>query len=98
MDSNEHRELERLFGGNPRIKATLEQACGFCNKDTKPAETQSVFGDRESLLGHVVQRAKELGTWIERIENYVKESDVFISKRRPLCYQTQQHTHNIYRK
>lgn len=87
MDSNEHRELERLFGGNPRIKATLEQACGFCNKDTKPAETQPVFRDRESLLGHVVQRAKELRTWIERIEDYVKEmigngqeNDVFISK------------------
>lgn len=74
MDSNEHGELERIFGGNSRIKATLEQVCGFRNKDTEPAGTQPVFGNRESLLRYVVQRAKELGTWIERIEDYVNNN------------------------
>ena len=83
----EHEELERLFGGNSRIQATLEQACHFAGKDSEPENARFVFGNKESLLGHVVQRAKELGTWIEKIEDYVKqmigngqENDVFISK------------------
>ncbi len=84
--SYEYSELERLFEGNPLIQATLEQACDFSGKDSVSANAESIFRDKQSLLGHVVQRAKELGTWIEKIEDYVKEmigngqeNDVFIS-------------------
>ena len=87
MTSNEQQELERLFSSHPCIKDTLEQACGLSNKNPDTEEAQPIFRDRESLLRHVVQRAKELGTWIEKIEDYVKqmigngqENDVFISK------------------
>ena len=86
MNNDEQQQLERLFGGNPHLKATLEQTCDFNGKDQESAETQPVFGDKQSLLRHVVQRAQSLGTWIERIEDYVKEmigngqeNDVFIS-------------------
>ncbi len=86
MNNDEQQQLERLFGGNPHLKATLEQTCDFDGKDQESAETQPVFRDKQSLLGHVVQRAQSLGTWIERIEDYVKEmigngqeNDVFIS-------------------
>ena len=86
MNDNENQELERLFGGDTRIKATLEQTCDFGRGDSSTAETQPVFRDKQSLLGHVVQRAKSLGAWIERIEDHVKEmigngqeNDVFIS-------------------
>lgn len=87
MTSNEQQELERLFSSHPCIKDTLEQACGLSNKNPDTEEAQPIFRDRESLLRHVVQRAKSLGTWIERIEDYVgnmigngQENDVFISK------------------
>ena len=87
MNSNEQQELERLFGSHPCIKATLEQTCGFGYKNSDTTKAQPIFRDRESLLGHVVQRAKSLGTWIERIEDYAgkmigngQENDVFISK------------------
>ena len=73
MNNDEQQQLERLFGGNPHLKATLEQACDFDGKDQESAETQPVFRDKQSLLRHVVQRAQSLGTWIERIEDYVKE-------------------------
>ena len=86
MNNDEQQQLERLFGGNPHLKATLEQTCDFDGKDQESAETQPVFRDKQSLLGNVVQRAQSLGTWIERIEDYVKEmigngqeNDVFIS-------------------
>jgi hypothetical protein len=86
MNNDEQQQLERLFGGNPHLKATLEQACDFDGKDQESAEAQPVFRDKQSLLRHVVQRAQSLGTWIERIEDYVKEmigngqeNDVFIS-------------------
>ncbi len=86
MNDNENQELERLFGGNPRIQATLEQACDTGRSCTATATAESVFRDKQSLLGHVVQRAKSLGTWIERIENLVsgmigngQENDVFLS-------------------
>jgi len=70
MTSNEQQELERLFGSNPRIKATLEQTCNFGRSNPATAQTQPVFRNRESLLRHVVQRTKSLGTWIERIEDH----------------------------
>jgi hypothetical protein len=73
MNNDEQQQLERLFGGNPNLLATLEQACDFDGKDQESAEAQPVFKDKQSLLGHVVQRAQSLGTWIERIEDYVKE-------------------------
>ncbi len=69
----EYEELERLFGGNSRIQATLEQTCHFAGKDSEPENARFVFGNKESLLGHVVQRAKEPGTWIEKIDDYVKQ-------------------------
>ena len=78
MNDNENQELERLFGGDTRIKATLEQTCDFGRGDSSTAETQPVFRDKQSLLGHVVQRAKSLGTWIERIEDHVKSSNVLV--------------------
>ena len=65
MSDNENRQLEQLFGGNKRIKAMLEQACGFSNKTSATDDAQPVFRDKQSLLRHVVQRAKSLGTWIE---------------------------------
>ena len=86
MNSNEQQELERLFGSHPCIKATLEQTCGFGYKNSDTTKAQPIIRDRESLLGHVVQRAKSLGTWIERIEDHisgmignVQENDVFLS-------------------
>ena len=69
MNSNEQQELERLFGSHPCIKATLEQTCGFGYKNSDTTKAQPIIRDRESLLGHVVQRAKSLGTWIESIED-----------------------------
>ena len=86
MNNDEQQQLERLFGGNPNLKATLEQTCDFGNKDKDTTEAQPIFRDKQSLLRHVVQRAQSFGTWIERIEDYVKEmigngqeNDVFIS-------------------
>ena len=69
MNSNEQQELERLFGSHPCIKATLEQTCNLGGSNPAAAQARPVFRDRESLLRHVVQRAKSLGTWIERIED-----------------------------
>ena len=87
MNDNGSQELGQLFGGNPHIQATLEQVCGFRNENSDSTTTEPIFRDRKSLLGHVVQRAKSVGTWIERIEDYVgqmigngQENDVFISK------------------
>ena len=84
--NNDQQQLERLFGGNPHLKATLEQTCDFGGSHPATKETQPIFGDKQSLLRHVVQRAQSLGTWIERIEEHVKEmigngqeNDVFIS-------------------
>ena len=71
--SYEYSELERLFGGNPLIQTTLEQVCDFSGKDSVSANAKPIFRDKQSLLRHVVQRVKELGTWIEKIEDYVKE-------------------------
>ena len=68
----EYEELERLFGGNSRIQATLEQTCHFAGKDSEPENARFFFGNKESLLGHVVQRAKELGTWIEKIDDFLE--------------------------
>ena len=86
MDNDEQQQLERLFGGNPNLKATLEQTCDFGRSHPAATEAQPVFRDKQSLLRHVVQRAQSLGTWIERIEDHVKEmigngqeNDVFIS-------------------
>ena len=69
----EYTELERLFGGNSLIQATLEQTCDFSGEDSISKNAEPIFGNKQSLLRHVVQRAKELGTWIEKIEEYVKE-------------------------
>ena len=84
--NNDQQQLERLFGGNPHLKATLEQTGDFGGSHPATKEAQPIFGDKQSLLRHVVQRAQSLGTWIERIEDYVKEmigngqeNDVFIS-------------------
>lgn len=73
MDTYEDQELERLFGSNPRIQTTLEQTCDIGRSYHTTKETEPVFRDKQSLLGHVVQCAKSLGTWIERIEEHVKE-------------------------
>lgn len=86
MNSNEQQELERLFGSHPCIKATLEQTCNLGGSNPAAAQARPVFRDRESLLRHVVQRAKSLRTWIERIEDHIsgmigngQENDVFLS-------------------
>ena len=69
--NNDQQQLERLFGGNPHLKATLEQTGDFGGSHPATKEAQPIFGDKQSLLRHVVQRAQSLGTWIERIDgNY----------------------------
>ena len=86
MNGNENQELERLSGGNPQIKATLEQTCDTGRSGTAAATAEPVFRDKQSLLGYVVQQSKSLGTWIERVEDLVcgmigngQENDVFLS-------------------
>ena len=58
-------ELDRLYGGNPLIKSTLEPACDFTGSHSTTEAARPVARDRESLLRDVFQRAKSLGTWIE---------------------------------
>ena len=86
MDTYEDQELERLFGSNPRIQTTLEQTHDIGRSHHTTKETEPVFRDKQSLLGHVVQQSKSLGTWIERVEDLVcgmigngQENDVFLS-------------------
>lgn len=78
-------ELDRLYGGNPLIKSTLEPACDFTGGHSTTEAARPVARDRESLLRDVFQRAKSLGTWIE-IESIIgkmigngQENDVFIA-------------------
>ena len=79
MNGNENQELERLFGGNPQIKATLEQACDTGRSGTAAATAEPVFRDKQSLLGYVVQQSKSLGTWIERIEEDKRAAYMWLS-------------------
>ena len=57
--------LEAIHASKPlwNRSVTLEEVI------QRAAQTQPIFRNRESLLRHVVQRAKSLGTWIERIED-----------------------------
>jgi len=78
-------ELVRLYGGNSLLQATLEPFCHDPRSNSSTAETGRICRNKESLLGHVVQRAKSLGTWIEveseigRMIGNGQENDVFIS-------------------
>lgn len=58
-------ELDRLYGGNTLIQATMESACNSTRSCGAAEETGQVSRNKQSLLRYVVQRAQELGTWIE---------------------------------
>ncbi len=80
--NNDQQQLERLFGGNPHLKATLEQTCDFGGSHPATKEAQPIFGDKQSLLRHVVQRAQSLGTWIERIDGNYHFIDAVVNDTR----------------
>lgn len=61
MSDNENRQLEQLFGGNKRIKATLEQACGFSNKTSATDDAQGrSLGINNPYLGMSFSELKAL--------------------------------------
>lgn len=80
--------IERVFSGNDAIARTLEEAGhrGICNSPAEEAGHSG--GPGESVLGNVVQRAKENNVWVEDIQrdladNYIgsgQENQVFLSK------------------
>ncbi len=78
--------MELLFGGNKKIQATLEQASDSSRSCRTTEAAGCINWDKQSILRNVVERAKELGTWIEDISNIVnkvigngQENDVFLS-------------------
>lgn len=78
--------MEALFGNDKRIQTILEQAGKLRGDDSTTTNAGRVAWDRESLLGDVMARAKELGTWIEDIDTLIdrvigngQENDVFLS-------------------
>ncbi len=78
--------METLFGSDKRIQTILEQAGKLCRDDQSTMDAEPVTWDRGSLLGHVMARAKEFGTWIEDIGTLIdrvtgngQENDVFLS-------------------
>lgn len=79
-------ELDKLYGGNSLIKATLESSCNSAGGNSTAEEIGRKPGNKQSLLGDVVRRAKSFGTWIEvnqLIGNMIgngQENDVFIAK------------------
>lgn len=79
-------ELDRLYGGNSLIKDTVESACHLTGSCGTAEEAGCIRRDKQSLLRDVVQRAQELGTWIEvdglldKMIGNGQENDVFISK------------------
>lgn len=62
--------MDRLYGGNPFIKATMESACNIAKSDGTAKEAGRIVGNKESLLRNVFQRSKEIGAYIE-IETYI---------------------------
>lgn len=79
-------ELDRLYGGNTLIQTTMESACYSTKSCGAAEETGRVCRNKQSLLRNVVQRAQELGTWIEvddilgKMIGNGQENDVFISQ------------------
>ena len=61
-------ELDRLCGGNAAISRTIESARVGGGNDRATTQVGQGGGTRESLLGEIVQRAKENGTWIDDIQ------------------------------
>lgn len=79
-------ELDKLYGGNSLIKATLESSCHSTGGNSTAEEIGRKPGNKQSLLGDVVRRAESLGTWIEikpligKMIGNGQENDVFIAK------------------
>lgn len=78
-------ELDRLYGGNTFIKATMESSCDILSGNRTAEKIGRVCRDKKSLLRNVIQRAKIYGTWI-KVESLVgkmigngQENDVFIT-------------------
>ena len=78
--------MEALFGNDKRIQTILEQAGKLRGDDSTATNAERIAWDRESLLGYVMARAKELGTWIEDVGTLIdkvigngQENDVFLS-------------------
>lgn len=80
-----YNDLDRLYGGNTLIKTTLEPSCNPTGGNSATEKTEREYGNKQSLLGDVIRRAKSLGTWIEinpLIGNMIgngQENDVFIA-------------------
>ena len=79
-------ELVRLYGVNPLIQNTVESACNSTGSCGTAEKVGRICRNKQSLLRYVVQRAQELGTWIE-IDDILgemigngQENDVFISR------------------
>lgn len=78
--------MEQLFGGDKKIQAILEQAGNSTGSHGTTEKTEPVNWSKQSLLRNVVERAKELGAWIEDISDITsqivgngQENDVFLS-------------------
>lgn len=71
-------ELDKLYGGNSLIKATLESSCHSAGGNSTAEETGRKYGNKQSLLGDVVRRAESLGTWIE-VKLLIGKMAIFIS-------------------
>lgn len=78
--------MEQLFGHDKRIQTVLELSGDFCGSHRTATDAGCIPGNKQSLLRNVVERSKEVGTWIPDISSIVsnvigngQENDVFLS-------------------
>lgn len=87
ISANENKRVEQLYGGNDKIRKTIEEASNSRGGDRAATANGRSGTPKQSLLGKIVQRAKENGTWIEDVSSiadfYIghgQENEVFLSK------------------
>lgn len=78
--------MEQLFGHDKRIQAVLELSGDSFGSHRTAEKAGCISGNKQSLLRNVVERAKEVGTWISDISSIVgevigngQENDVFLA-------------------
>lgn len=78
--------MEQLSGHDKRIQTVLELSGDTFGSHRTAEMTGCIPGNKQSLLRNVVERAKEVGTWIPDISSLVgdvigngQENDVFLS-------------------
>lgn len=78
--------MEQLSGHDKRIQTVLELSGDILGSNRTAEDAGFLTGNKQSLLGNVVERAKEVGAWIPDIAGIVskvigngQENDVFLS-------------------